>query len=89
MSTQENEIWGVHAESNVDLNVATLTVIPAFRSTTLNYFTFPTFGDTSGRMLSKKFVLDNVEYFNFEIGFPRVEQPAFHAAPDIFGMREL
>jgi len=46
-SFQDNSIWGAHAEMNVDLNFATLTLIPAYRSTVLKYFTFPSFGNAS------------------------------------------
>jgi iron complex outermembrane receptor protein len=42
---EDNTIWGVHAELNWDLDWATLTVIPAYRSTDLNFLTYPVFAN--------------------------------------------
>jgi iron complex outermembrane recepter protein len=53
-SFQDNNIWGAHAEMNIDLGFANLTLIPAYRSTVLNYLTFPTFGDSAGPETSKE-----------------------------------
>jgi iron complex outermembrane receptor protein len=53
-SFQDNSIWGAHAELNVDFDFAKLTLIPAYRSTHLNYFTFPTFGNSSNPETSKE-----------------------------------
>ena len=58
VSAQDNRIWGVHAELNADLHFATLTVIPAYRSTTLNYFTFPSFGDSAAPETSRESTLE-------------------------------
>jgi iron complex outermembrane receptor protein len=40
---QDNTIWGTHAELNWDLGFATLTAIPAFRSTRIDYLGAPIF----------------------------------------------
>lgn len=40
---QNNVMWGVHAELNWDLDFATLTLIPAYRSTSENYTTYPSY----------------------------------------------
>jgi iron complex outermembrane recepter protein len=40
---QNNVMWGVHAEFNWDLDFATLTLIPAYRSTSENYTTYPAY----------------------------------------------
>ena len=42
---ENNAIWGAHAELNQDLGWATLTVIPAYRSTDLNFLTYPVFAN--------------------------------------------
>lgn len=41
--SQNNVVWGMHAELNWDLGFATLTLIPAYRSTSERYTTYPTY----------------------------------------------
>ena len=40
---QNNVLWGVHAELNWDFGFSTLTLIPAYRSTSENYTTYPAY----------------------------------------------
>lgn len=44
-SYQDNRIWGAHAELNWSLDWATLTVMPAYRSTDLSYLNSPIFAN--------------------------------------------
>jgi len=40
---QDLEFWNVHAELNVDLGFATLTVLPAYRDASMKYTAYPAF----------------------------------------------
>lgn len=50
-ATQDLEFWSVHAEANVELGFAKLTVLPAYRKAEMQYTAYPTFEYRVGQFL--------------------------------------